>query len=98
MDGRGAELDALVASVREQVRVAPPVMLDPVVEAIMAALRQAGPGIDDAALGEALIRAATAAARTSLGRNIAFQSAQSMALAMAAAGLRLHDQGVDTAG
>jgi len=95
MDGHGADLEALVASVREQVRVTPPVMLDPVVEAITAALRQGGPGMDDAVLGEALMRAATAAARASLGRDVSFQSAQSMALALAATGLRLHDAGAD---
>ncbi|MEY9840674.1 hypothetical protein [Streptacidiphilus sp. EB103A] len=91
------DTEMLAAQVREEVRVTPAVALDPVVAAVLAEFRRSVPGLDQAVLGEALMRAASAAWRVSLGRDVAFQTAQSMALAFAATGLRLHEAAAEEA-
>ncbi|SEM78874.1 hypothetical protein [Streptacidiphilus jiangxiensis] len=84
------ELTDLAESIRADMAVCPPVVLDPVVAAVTAALSESRIELDDATIGAVLMTAATAASRTNVSQG-EFLSASSMALALAAAGLQLHD-------
>ncbi|MGW3391928.1 hypothetical protein [Streptomyces cinereoruber] len=85
------EMDQVNDEVREQIASCPSGLLPPVAKAVVAAMRDGDWPLDDAAIGQVLVTAATAAARANV-QSGEFLTAKSMALAIAAAGLHFQDE------
>ncbi|MFD8947619.1 hypothetical protein ACFV0B_02000 [Streptomyces xanthophaeus] len=85
------EINQVNDEVREQVASCPPDLLSPVVKAVVAVMRDGDWALDDAAIGQVLVAAATAAARANV-QSGEFLTAKSMTLAIAAAGLDIQDE------
>ncbi|WP_405824330.1 hypothetical protein OG705_29455 [Streptomyces sp. NBC_00838] len=85
------EMDQMNDEVREQVASCPPDLLSPVVKAVVGAMRGGDWALDDAAIGQVLVTAVTAAARADV-KSGEFLTAKSMALGLAAAGVQLQDE------